>query len=348
MTTFHVDQFSMTKISGWAYDEKIMSFPKDLTIRTTDGLLSVYLKNFTKTRNDVISHLGVKDQSMELGFSVNLLDAFNCLLNDYEIVVNGDVVWRFSRSLDAASSFNDHTIIYPKHTGQKQVIIVYDESDAIYEGINDILNVQKNFFSKEYTSGVSFYAVSVSNFEVEKPKLGLDKKRPILISSYECADRLTRRETNLFDHVVYLPFCKSEDCFVTSGLVDVVNSIINGGFVQENASYGLLKGLSAIIAYSDLLFPTPTDRQLCYQGGKIDDKITRYIQRKKIDFMDYDVVTFVDQSDIWFVDRNHVFCNFVNTGALRFLLDSLAKEPDEFLLCALTRGLSVFTVPWES
>jgi hypothetical protein len=341
---FNIDFCSNTKITGWFYDESRKSFPEVIDCRSGCGKVIIVDNSFLLDRHDINKKFNLSNDK-QLGFSINLKDLFNGVVQDYELYVDNIKQWSFNdylQKLDDLTLLQNDKFELVKTFGLKQIVVIYQDKSFLHNFLEKIHCWLKDYFNKNNHGGVSFCFIEIAKLTDIKDKLLKSSNELIIFiekknlrSIYSLSPSLlTENSIMLIDDHINL----NSDW---NGLLSVACSYANLKHEEILTASKLLRLLTVFSNYADLFFDSKT-QLYSYQSGQIQHWMKNVMREKVQGRFNEDVVVLSNESVSRFQQLNeNEFTTFVRVGSLRFLLDIVPLSSFGFIKEALRRGARV-------
>ncbi len=284
---FSIDFSSKTQIIGWISEDM-----RDNTyLRNDKGTISYIKEEDVVSREDVFKTIGVK----AVGFQILLLDRFNDVSSDIELVINDEVVWKFSEYISNIpnSSFLSKCQF---EKGSRRVFVVYQKGDELHKLTSSLLLWNQRYFAKNLHSGISYSFCSVEEYIAQKDNVSKSDNVIYIMSRSIIKNMLIRCPD--VGHQLIFPFLKSDwERLDFHGIGSVISCL--GGF-EKNVPFNnrkLLLTLITISTYPSLFFDKYKSGNFCYLSGELTKikPISNDIVDKIKEFNNYPVVIVVSR-----------------------------------------------------
>lgn len=333
-----IDYSGYYAIHGWGLDSETGAFPQGFWLRPNTGTPATINSLSLVPRPDVNNAYNLAGDA-RVGFSVNLLDAFNSRPSDYELFYREAPLFRLTEHLNELAPSNYEMATPKNESGRKQVLIVYRKGGRLHRDISSLLKWQSNFFNKDYCKGVSFYFSDVTDVEKIPEDVYEGKGNAKLIierSSYRFAYQFNLKKFS-GDVIIY-------DESDASGAPSngLFRSIMARAKIDHRISgpRKLFELSSALYGSESLFFPT-NSRYLTVQSGTPFKWAIEHVRSIQED-SSFDVAVYSEReifrsSDI--VDSDAFV--LLSLDASRFCLDIFDASPTLFINESFRRGLRV-------
>ncbi|WP_170976731.1 hypothetical protein [Massilia sp. HP4] len=293
------------------------------------------------SRQDVNTAANLPKEA-NVGFRINLSDELNDLPDDYALIHEGNIVWdycTFTSSISAASEIQITPFLNQR--GSREVVVIYTPESWLHRAISKIHNWNSNYFSKGYSSGVSFSFLSSG--EIQKGGFSVGKGDHIFLiednayRDYKISNSILCNR----DHAILSESTNGRDF---SGIFSVANSLMppDARFATTDAIW-MLRFFTTFVTYSDLFFDSQ-NLLYTYHSGSTEiwmrERVRRAIERTNSS----DILIFTKENiKISHLNQiNDQNCvTFVRLNALKYILDAMNESNLHLIKTALMRGIRI-------
>lgn len=338
---FNIDFASSYKICGWTNVNHIEGIELELT--SNDSTLKGCMRSLTNLRReDVREYLGL-EEGERLGFEINLFDVFNAPVANYQLRLNGEVVWDFSSDYTWEDvTIDSYTPKAPFEIGTKRLTFVYEKGDFIDNAMTKVLSQRPNQFQKNYNFSLAISFAEINEVATKYNDFSADKSNIFIIN--RSLVRAFFISAKLPSNKLIIPIEeKVSDSLEFMGLLSSILSIMGVDGEEKFDQNFLVKLCACTSAYSGIFFPTKASNYDLIGGNFITQSVRekmKEIHRTKAclpPIIVFSCKPMKRLSDL----KQETSSVFLKLSAVKFAYDILALDVEKFVSEALKRGIKL-------